>query len=95
MHISEELQNYHPASIYLFKVNNENSRAMCEIWPKLTIKILEWRRSGAFIVNLEQMISHISLVFPRLTLDKWLKMDSIIADVFLWIFRNICKAGIL
>ena len=27
-----------PASIYLFKVNNRNTRRMCEIWSKLTIK---------------------------------------------------------
>ena len=29
--------NY-PAGIYLFKINNRNSRTMCEICSKLTIK---------------------------------------------------------
>ena len=45
---------------------------MCEICPKLTIKTPErrqQRRSGVFIVNIEQ-ISHIVLVFPLLTLNK-------------------------
>ena len=46
--------------------------AMCEICSKLTIKTPEqrqWRRSGAFIVNFEQ-ISHIVLIFPLLTLNE-------------------------
>ena len=41
----------YPPSIYLFKVNNENTRAVCKICSKLTIKTPErrhWRRSGAF-----------------------------------------------
>ena len=45
----------YPASIYLFKVNNENTRAVCKICPKLTIKTPErshWRRSGAFFLTL-------------------------------------------
>ena len=52
------------AGIYLFKVNNGNTRKMFEICSKLTIKTPEryWRRSGVFIDNLEQ-ISHIVLVF--------------------------------
>ena len=59
----------YPASIYLFKVNNRNTRTMCEICSKLTIKTPErrrWRRSGIFIVNFEQ-IFHIVLVFLLLT----------------------------
>ena len=47
---------------------------MCEICSELTLKKLErrhWRRSGVFIVNFEQK-SHIALVFPLLTLSKWL-----------------------
>ena len=46
-----------PAGNYMFKVNNRNTRARCEVCSKLTIKIPErrhWRRSGVFIVNLEQ-----------------------------------------
>ena len=44
----------HPAGNYMFKVNNRNTRASYEIYPKLTIKIPErcqLRRSGVFIVN--------------------------------------------
>ena len=33
-------KNY-PAGIYLFKVNNRNTRARCEIYSKLTIKTPE------------------------------------------------------
>ena len=45
---------------------------MCEIFLKLTVKTLERRqrlRSDAFIDNFEQ-VSHITLVFPLLTLNK-------------------------
>ena len=45
-----------PANIYLFKVNNRNTRKKCEICSKLTIKTPERRhrrRSGVFIVNFE------------------------------------------
>ena len=48
------------AGIYLVKTNNGNTRTMCEICSKLTIKIPEqshWHRSGVFIVNFKQ-ISH-------------------------------------
>ena len=70
--ISRCFQGYRdPASIYLFKVNNRNTRARCEICSKLTIKTPErrhWRRSGVFIVTFEH-ISHLNLVFLLLTLD--------------------------
>ena len=59
-----------PANIYLFKINNRNTRDRCEICSKLTIKILErrqWRRTGIF--NFEH-ISHLFLVFQLLTLNK-------------------------
>ena len=52
---------------YIFKVNNRNTRARCEIYLKLTIKIPErcqWRRSGVFFVNFEH-ISLLVLVFYR------------------------------
>ena len=52
------------AGIYLFKVNNRNTRTRCEICPKLTIKTPErrhWNRSGFFIGNFEH-ISHLALV---------------------------------
>ena len=60
------------AGIYLFKANNRNTRTMCEICSKLTIKSPERRHlrsSGVFIVNFAQ-ISHIVLVFLLLTLSK-------------------------
>ena len=54
-----------PVNIYLFKVNNRNTRKRCEICPNLAIKTPEqrqWRRSGVFIVNFEH-IFHLFLVF--------------------------------
>ena len=57
-----------PVAIYLFKVNNGNIRTISEICSKLTIKIPERRRSGVFIVNLEQIL-HMFLVFRLLTLN--------------------------
>ena len=45
------------------------TRAVFETNSKLTIKKPERRRSGVFIVNLEQ-ISHIVLVIPSMTLNK-------------------------
>ena len=49
-----------PAGNYLFHVNNENTRTMYEIW-------LQWRHSGVFIVNFEQILL-IILVFLLLKL---------------------------
>ena len=46
----------HPPGIYLLKVNSGNTRKMCEISSKLTIKIPEqilW--CGVFIVDFEQV----------------------------------------
>ena len=43
-----------PAPIYLFKVNNKNTRKRCEICTKLRTKIperLQGHCSGALIVN--------------------------------------------
>ena len=63
-----------PACIYWFKVNNWNTRPICELYSKLTRKMLErhhWRRSGVFLVNFEH-ISQIGLVFPLLTLSKYI-----------------------
>ena len=60
-----------PAGIYLFKVNDRNTRTRREICSKLTIKTPErrqWRRSGIFIVNFEH-ISHLVLMFLLLTLN--------------------------
>ena len=60
-----------PAGNYMFKVNNRNTTARCDICSKLTINIPErrqWRHSGIFIVNFEH-ISHLVLVFLLLTLS--------------------------
>ena len=65
------LFNY-PAGNYVFKLNNRNTRARCEICSKLTIKTPErrhWRLSDVFIVNFEH-ISHLVLVFLSLTLSR-------------------------
>ena len=59
---------YNSANIYAaynHKVNDWNTKKRGEICSKLTIKTLErrhWRRSGAFIVNFEN-ISHLFLKF--------------------------------
>ena len=63
---AKQLSKYtYPVAIYFFKVNNGNTREMCEIGSKLTNK--DTRRSslthsGVFLVNLEQIL-HIVLVF--------------------------------
>ena len=60
-----------PDGIYLFKVNNEDNRTMCQICSKLTITTTErysWRRSSVFIVNFEQIL-HIVLAFLLLTFN--------------------------
>ena len=65
------LKSNHAANIYLFKVNNRNTRKRSEICSKLTIKTPERRqrrRSGVFIVNFEH-ISHLFLVLLLLTLN--------------------------
>ena len=45
---------FFPVSIYLFRVNNGNTRTIWEICSKLTLKTERcyWLRSGIFIVNL-------------------------------------------
>ena len=47
------------ARICLFKVNSGNTKTMCKICSKFTIKTLE-RQSGIFIVDFEQISSHSS-----------------------------------
>ena len=61
----------YPVGNYMFKGNNRNTRATCEICSKLTIKTPErryWHCSGVFIVNFEH-ISHLVLVFILSTLN--------------------------
>ena len=48
-----------PTNIFLFKVNNRNTRKRFEICSKLILKTPErrqWRRSVVFIVNSEQIL---------------------------------------
>ena len=76
------------AGIFLFKVNNANIRTICEVCSQLTIKTSErrhWRLSGVYIFNFEQ-ISHISLVFSLLTLNKQMLAgkEGKPANSFLW-----------
>ena len=47
----------------------ETPEKQCEMSLKLTIKILEQRRSAVFIINFKH-ISHLFLVFLLLTLNK-------------------------
>ena len=56
----------------MFKVNNRNTRARCEIYSKLTIKTpkrSQWHRSGVFIVNFEY-ISHLALPFSIVNFEQ-------------------------
>ena len=56
----------------LLQVNNGNTRKMCEICTRLTVKTPEQsqrRSSGVFIVNFEH-ISHLFLLFSLFTLNK-------------------------
>ena len=67
-----------PASIYLLKVKNRNTKTRCEICSKLTIKTPEqrqWRRSDVFIGNFEH-ISHLVLVFLLLTMDMFPMLET-------------------
>ena len=66
-------ENVHDlVGIYMFKVNNGNTRTGCEISSKLTIKTPE-RRSGVFIVNFEHYFtrsSSVSIVdFEQVNID--------------------------
>ena len=59
------------ACTYLLKLNNRKTRTRCELCSKLTLKTPErrqWRLSGVFIVNFEQIL-HLVLVFILLTLN--------------------------
>ena len=54
-----------PTNIYLFRVNNSNTRKRCEICSKLTIKSPQ-RRSTVFIVNFEH-VSHLFTPFSSVS----------------------------
>ena len=66
------VKQYNLVGIYLFKVNDENTRTMCKICFDLTIQTQEqrqWRHSGIFIFNSEK-ISNNTFVFPLMNLNK-------------------------
>ena len=84
-----------PANIYLFKVNNRNTRKRCEIYLKLTIKTSQqchWHRSGVFIVNFEH-ISYLFLVFLFLTFNMYLFAGIIIKHPRINFFPYKLKVG--
>ena len=75
---SSSFRLFYPANIYLFKVNNRNTRKRCETCSKLTIKTPErrqWRCSGVFIVNFERILLFF-LVFLLLTLNKCISTEA-------------------
>ena len=67
-----KLSTCYPAHVYLFTVNNWNTRKICETRFKVANKTSErrqWLRSGVFIVNFEHIL-HLFLVLLLLTLNK-------------------------
>ena len=61
-----------PTNIYMFKINNQNTRKRREVCSKVTIKTPErryCRLSDVFIVNFKH-ISHFFLMFLLLTSNK-------------------------
>ena len=57
--VNEPKHSVFASNIYLFKVNNKNTRKICEISSKLTTNTLN--HPSVFIVNLKH-IPHISIV---------------------------------
>ena len=91
------LQISFPVRIYLLKVNHGNTETMCEIYSEFTTKTPEqrnWRCSGVFIVKFEQT-SHIVLVFPFLTSNKWMPAGLLVSIWYIglkWSYvRNVFK----
>ena len=80
------ITTFYPVGNYMFKVNNRNTRARCEICSKLTIKTPE-RRHGAFIVNFEH-ISHLVLVFLLLTLSRYMVIGYYVKKVVLFLYAK-------
>ena len=84
-----------PAIIYLFKINNRNTRKRCEICSKLTtMKTLEWRHwrhSGVFIVNFEQVnVSWVgsSLRVCEEELKMWSPLPLLSCDLWMFVKKN-------
>ena len=87
-----------PANIYLFKVNNRNTRARCDLFSKLTIKhIIEKSitSSGVFIVNFKHFtpFSSASIVDSEQVNVSWNQMPSInILDVTLFVNQFVVRS---
>ena len=81
--------------VYLFKVNNVNTRTTVEICSKLRVKTperLQWRCSFVFIVKFEQ-IRHIDLVFPIVDFEQLNAGCVILACLYCWIW-TVMSCGI-
>ena len=71
-HLQFQHYNFYFICVCLFIAMNRNTRTLCKICSKLTIKTSErrqWHSFHAFIINYEQ-ISRNLLVFPLLNLNK-------------------------
>ena len=64
-----------PAGIYLIKVNNGNTRTMCEICSKKTIKTPGWRFQVPLLLILS--ISGWDLLKPIAMISVWLELHSL------------------
>ena len=56
-----------PTDIYLFNINNQNTRAICVICSKLTIKTPEhcqWRKKSSVSIYSSRFFEHIKNSFP-------------------------------
>ena len=83
------------ANIYLFKVNNRNTRKKCEISSKLTTKNTRTTSMTSFccfIVNFEH-ISHLFLVSLLLTLNKYL--DKFLIDLVKFTGKHVWRRTFL
>ena len=79
-----------PVNIHLFKVNNRNTRQMCEICSKFTIKTQErrkWHRHYIYIANVEH-ISYLLLVFLLFTSNKWMFAAMKPPDIEFFLYKS-------
>ena len=61
--VGSESRINHPASIYLFKVNNRNTRKRCEMCSKVTIKTPKWHL----------FLAHLLLTLNKQMLVSWVR----------------------
>ena len=84
------------ANIYLFKVNNRNTRKRCETCSKLTIKTPERchsSRSVVFIVNFDH-ISHLLLLLLLLNLNKYILVGFFLCILCPIVPSSTCKSSL-